>query len=147
MVSRRHARSARVEYVVDGVPGDVVAHLVVARTILAVLDAPRRGVSTRNLWWGMSGPPLRWGYVRLAGGYVTPQNLKVEPLVKVTRAHNLRVEPLLQALGVLKPLLKVVAILKVVEALSPPPPSTPRTRGSSMTVCCIGFASQVTVLS
>jgi len=35
----------------------------------------------------------------------------------------------------------------VVKALSPPPPSTPRTRGSSMTVCCIGFARQVTVLT
>ena len=62
--------------------------------------------------------------------------------MKVSRAHNLRVKPLLRELEGVKPLLKAVAILKVVKALSPPPPPTPRTRGSSMTVCCIGFGAR-----
>ena len=45
-------------------------------------------------------------------GYVTPHNLKVEPLFKevgVLEAHNL----------------KVTGVLKVLKALSPPSPSTP----------------------
>jgi len=62
---------------------------------------------------------LRWGYVRPTSprgarrvGYVTPHNLKVEPLFKevgVLEAHNL----------------KVTGVLKVLKALSPPSPSTP----------------------
>jgi len=76
----RHGPSVRVEYGVDGVPGDDVAHLAVlarhrqvarpASAIRARLDAPRRGASTPPLGGGggMSGPPL-------LGGYVTPHNL------------------------------------------------------------------------
>ena len=76
-------------------------------------------------------------------GYVTPHNLKVEPLLEELGAHNLKVMALLRVRQ--KPLLKEVAILKVLKPLSPSSP--PRTGGSSMTVCCIGFASQVTVLT
>ena len=76
-------------------------------------------------------------------GYVTPHNLSVEPLLEELGAHNLKVMALLRVRQ--KPLLKEVAILKALKPLSPS--STPRTRGSSMAVCCIGFASQVTVLT
>jgi hypothetical protein len=101
----------------------------------------RHASKTRVYAQGKDPPPIPRGARRV--GYVTPHTLKVEPLLEELGAHNLKVMALLRVRQ--KPLLKEVAILKVLKPLSPS--STPRTRGSSMTVCCIGFASQVTVLT
>ena len=105
-------------------PSSAPEEEVAASTILARLDAPRRGASTpsfdtrRRRVSPSEGdtPPIHPSCLfrtptplePLGGGYVTPHNLKVEPLLKVSRAHNLRVKALLRVRQ--KPLLKEVEL-------------------------------------